>query len=423
MNGKRISLKRNFIMNALLTVSSVIFPIITFPYASRILLPEGTGKVSFAISLITYFIMFSELGVPTYGIRAVAKVRDDKEALSRLIQELMLINIIMSIVSYAALFIACMTIGRLRADMGFYMMLSVALIVNALGTEWLYKGLEQYSYISIRSIIFKAIALVAIFLFVRNREDYVFYGLISIFANVGPNLVNICFLRKYIRPVWPSIRRSLTHLKPIIVFFAMSCATTIYTNLDTVMLGFMTSNTEVGYYNASVKIKTVLVSFVTSLGAVVLPRASYYVERGEMSRFWDIIRKAFIFVIGVSVPLVIIFIRFAGLSIDILSGPAYAGAVVPMQIIMPTLLLIGLSNITGIQIFIPMGYEKMVLYSEITGAVTDVVINLMLIPKYGAAGAAAGTLAAEAVVLLFQLIVLRKILINRKRQESIDRDE
>ncbi len=187
----------------------------------------------------------------------------------------------------------------------------------------------------------------------------------------------------------------------------MACATTVYTHLDVVMLGFMTTDTDVGYYNAAVKIKNVLVSVVTSLGTVLLPRASYYIEFGRMDEFRRISRKALHFVFLLASPLMLYFMLFAREGILFLSGPAYGGSIAPMQIIMPTLLFIGVTNILGIQILVPLGRERIVLYSEIAGAVVDVVINALLIPRFASSGAAVGTLVAEAVVLAVQYGALR----------------
>ena len=188
----------------------------------------------------------------------------------------------------------------------------------------------------------------------------------------------------------------------------MSCATTIYTNLDNVMLGIMTTKEQVGYYDAAVKVKVILVSLVTSLGTVLLPRASYYVEMEMKGEFRRISAKALNFVMLVALPLMIFFMLFAEQSICFLTGGTlYESATLPMQIIMPTLLFIGITNVLGIQILVPLGREKTVLVSEIAGAVTDLILNAILIPLYGAAGAAIGTLAAEFAVLVAQYIALR----------------
>ena len=398
----------NFVMNAILTMSQFLFPLITFPYISRILLPTGTGKVSFATSVVSYFALFAQLGIPTYGIRACAKVRDDRKALERTVQELFLINLIMSILAYIVLFLAIAFVPRMRQEKALFLIVGLTILFNAIGMEWLYKALEQYTYITVRSIIFKLIAVVAMFVLVHEQKDYVIYGGISILAASASNVFNFFHAHKYvsIKPVGSYNFRQ--HLKPIVIFFAMSCAATIYTNLDTVMLGFMTSDAEVGYYNAAVKIKSILVSVVTSLGVVLLPRASYYVECKLMDKFCRITHVALNFVILISVPLTVYFVLFAKEGIFFLSGAEYEASIVPMQIIMPTLLFIGLTNIMGIQTLIPLGKEKVVLYSEIAGAVADLLLNVALIPSMASAGAAIGTVVAEGVVFAVQFWALRK---------------
>lgn len=404
---KQTSIKKNFIMNSLLTMSSFIFPLITFPYVSRVLLPAGTGRVSFATSLINYFNMISNLGIPTYGIRVCAQVRDDREKLTRTAQELLIINIFTTAISYIVLAIALMAVPKLYDDRKLYIIVSFNIVLSTIGMEWLYKALEQYTYIAIRSVIFKFIALIGMFLLIHNKTDYVIYGGITIFAASASNTLNFINVHKYIglKPMGHyNFRR---HMRPVFLFFAMTVATTIYTNLDTVMLKFLKTDTDVGYYNAAVRIKSILVSIVTSLGTVLLPRASYYVENGYREEFRKITQKALNFVFLLAAPMMIYFILFAKEGILLLSGKAYAGSIIPMRIIMPTLIFIGLSNVTGIQILVPLSKEKIVLYSEIAGAITDFVINWMLIPKYASAGAAIGTVIAEFVVLLCQIIALR----------------
>ncbi|MDO4169122.1 MAG: flippase [Lachnospiraceae bacterium] len=401
------SLKLNFIMNAILTMSSFIFPLITFPYVSRVLLPIGTGKVAFATSLITYFNMFAQLGIPTYGVRACAMVRDDREELTKTAHELLLINLFMGLLSYVALLVALIFVPRLRDDRLLYVIISLTIVLSAIGMEWLYKALEQYTYITIRSIIFKFVALIAMFLLVHKQQDYIIYGGITILAASASNIFNLINVHKYIDMRWIGNYHFKRHLKVIAIFFAMACATTIYTNLDAVMLGFMKTDEDVGYYNAAVKIKNILVSIVTSLGTVLLPRASYYVEHGEMKEFRRISAKALNFVFLIATPMMIYFILFAKYGIYFLSGSAYTGSILPMQIIMPTLLFIGITNILGIQILVPLGKEKIVLYSEIAGAVIDLIINALLIPRLASSGAAIGTLIAEMVVLIVQYIALR----------------
>lgn len=407
MENKNTSVKLNFLMNAILTISAFIFPLITFPYVSRILLPEGTGKVSFGTSVVTYFALFAQLGIPTYGIRACAKVRDNKEKLTRTVQEIFIINIVMSLITYIVFFLVLNIVPRMQADKTLFVITSSTILFNAIGMDWLYKGLEKYTYITIRSIIFKFIALLAMFMFVHQKSDYIVYGGISIFAGSASNICNLLNVKKYIQ-IKPIGKYNIKqHMRPILIFFAMSCATTIYTNLDTVMLGFMKTDMDVGYYNAAVKIKNILLGIVTSLGTVLLPRASYYIENDYMEEFRRITQKAIKFVFLISIPLTVYFILYAKEGILFLSGNAYSKAILPMQVIMPTLIFIGLTNIMGIQILVPLGREKIVLYSEIAGAIVDLFINILLIPRMAATGAAIGTLIAELAVWIVQFVALR----------------
>jgi O-antigen/teichoic acid export membrane protein len=416
--AEKKSLKLNFIMNAILTMSSFLFPLITFPYVTRILGPGGYGKVSFATSLIAYFLIFAQLGIPTYGVRACAKVRDNRLLLTKTAHELLIINLVMSALSYVVLFAALIFVPKLRQDRLLYIVVSLTIIFTSIGMEWLYKALEQYTYITIRSLIFKIVALVAMFCLVRTPDDYVIYGGITILASSASYLMNFLHARKYIslRPMGGYDFRP--HLKAVAIFFAMACATTIYTNLDTVMLGFLKTDDDVGFYNAAVRIKTILVSIVTSLGTVLLPRASYYVEHGLMEDFRRISRKALNFVLVAATPLMLYFMLFARQGILLLSGEDFLGAVGPMQIIMPTLLLIGLTNILGIQILVPTGREKTVLCSVMVGAAVDLVCNFFLIPRYAATGAAVSNLLAEVAVLIFQIVALRREVLSAFRSIS-----
>jgi O-antigen/teichoic acid export membrane protein len=394
-------------MNAILNASAFIFPLITFPYVSRILGPVGTGKVAFATSVISYFSMVAMLGIPTYGIRACARVRDDREKLTKTVQEIFLINFIMSVIVYAVFLISLVTVEKFVQERELLLIMSTTIIFNLIGMEWLYKALEQYSYITMRSLLFKFIALILVFVLIHKPQDYLFYGVTSIFAAAGSNIMNFINARKYVQLKWLKNHNYVQHLKPIAVFFAMSVATTIYTNLDTVMLGFMQGDEQVGYYNAAVKVKTLAVSLVTSIGTVLLPRVSYYIEKRMDTEFKKVTAKAFNLVVLMSLPIVIYFVFYAKEAIVFLSGQDYLPAVVPMQIIMPTIFLIGLTNIMGIQILVPQGREKMVLYSEIVGAIVDLILNVLLIPRYGCAGAAIGTLAAESAVLVVQMYTLK----------------
>lgn len=405
---KTRSIKFNFIMNAILTVSQVLFPLITFPYISRVLRVEGSGVVAFATSVITYFTMFATLGVPTYGIRACARVRDDREKLSQTVQELLIISGITTIITYAVFFAMLFCVPKFAAQKELLMVVGVSIGLTTIGVQWFYNALEQYSYITVCSIVFKLIGLILMVLFVKNPEDYIVYGVIYVVGNFGAYVLNFLRLRKFITFRKQGAYALKEHFRGTMLFFLLSAATSVYLNLDIVMLGFMKNDTEVGYYNAAIKVKNVLVTGVTSLGTVLLPRLSYYVQKKEKAEFQRTIAKAFEFVLLIATSVMVYFMIYAEESILLLAGKDFLPAVVSMVILMPTVLLIGLSNITGMQILTPQGEETKVVYSVAAGAVLDFVFNLLLIPKYGAAGAAVSTLMAEFLVILVQSFYLRE---------------
>lgn len=416
---KKDSLPLNFILNSLVAFFSMLFPILSFPYASRILHPEYVGRVSFAESIVAYFLLFSQMGMPTYGTREIAKVRSDRNQLIQLTSQLFLINFSMAICSYLVLILASCLVPRLHEDQWLYLVMGLALFMNAMSMEWLYKGLEEYGALAKRSFGLKILSLLSIFLLIHKQEDYLIYGFLYMLAAYGAGILNFRaayrdLLRGYLHldAVKSDIKEAFQkHLSHIAVFFAMTCATTIYTHLDTVMVGAMSGNTELGYYNAAVKIKTLLVAITTSLGIVLVPRITNCIMERKAEVLRRYIRITFLFTASFSILSLGFFECFATQSILLLSGQEFMPAVPAMKVIMLTVPLIGFSSLTGLEILVPFHKEKIVLYSEVFGAVVDFAINLMLIPIYGSVGAAVGTVIAELGVLAFQTIY---ILIRRK---------
>lgn len=404
---KKHSIKYNFIMKSSAMAMSVLVPLLIYPYVSRVLMPEGIGKVNFAQSVIYYFTVLAQLGTPTYGIRECAKVRDNKIELSNTVHEILLINILTSIISYTLLFACVATIPQLKNDKVLFLVMSITTIAQIIGVDWLYSGLEMYDYLAILSIAFKLLMIIGTFLFVKTSVDYVWYGAMIVVGTSGYGIVNFMVMGKVINYRHHGPWNIKKHLKPIIVFFAMSIAVTVYTQMDSVMLGFISGTIENGYYDSAVKAKLVLVSIITSLGTVIMPRASYHLEKGESLEFYNLSKKAMSVVVAVSVPLCIYFMMFARQTIMVLSGERFINSIMPMKLIMPTLVLIGMSNIIGIQMMVPMGKEKEVMYSEICGAVVNVIFNSVLIPHYGASGAAMGTVMAEIAVVLVMVYYIR----------------
>lgn len=401
MNVK--SIRVNAILNIIYTISNIVFPMITFPYVSRILLADGMGKVSFFTAVANYAIMIASLGISTYGIRATAKVRDNKYELSKTVAELLIINVSMTAVVLAMLFVSIPLVGKFQDDVALLIINSVLIIGSALGINWLYSGLEQYSYITKRSIIFKMISLILVFLFVHKRSDYAIYAAIVVFSSTGSYLINFIYARKFVSFRNLGKLNLAQHLKPMMLLFASSLAVNVYTNLDTVMLGFISGDREVGLYTVAVKVKWLLLAVINAISAVLLPRLSYYISEKKTEEFKRILKKSIVVIFMLSIPLSVFFNMEARNSILLLGGEDYVGATLCMRIVLPILLISGFSNITGNQILIPLGKDSCFMKAIVAGSLVDLVMNVILMPKYGAVGAAVATLIAECTQMSIQL--------------------
>jgi len=361
------------------------------------------GKVDFATAVINYFIMFASLGIPTYGIRACAKVRENKDLLSQTVKELLIINIITTIFAYIVFLISLQSVQRFKDDSDILLICSINLLLNGFGMNWLYSALEEYQYITIRSVGFKLISLICIFLMVHNPDDYLVYVVITVFSTSGSYILNFLYSRKKISYQRKTQYNFRQHMIPILTFFATSVAISIYTNLDIVMIGIISGDAEVGYYSAAMKIRAAVATFVTALSTVLLPRLSFYASNRYIKEFEKLFVKSLNFTILMAFPLTVYFLIYAKECIVLLSGIQFANAAPVLRFLIPTILIAGLSNVTGTQLLVPWGNENKLLFSIVCGAIIDFLANLVLIPSWGACGAAFATLVAECIVLLVQI--------------------
>lgn len=402
------SLKKNAFLNTIKTLMSLIFPLITFPYASRILLPEGLGKVNFALSIISYFAIISSLGIENYGIREAAKLRDDKIKLSQFSKEIFLINMISTVAAYLLLFVAIVFVPKFQEYKILLYVTSATILFTTLGMNWLYSAVEDYLYITVRSIVFQILSLVLLFILVKTKDDYIKYATISVISNVGSNILNFIHSRKYITFKTGLAFQIKKHIKPIFVLFAMAIAVKVYTVLDATMLGFMKGDFEVGIYTAATKINKIVLSLVIAVITVMLPRLSYYAK--DKTKFLKLSYKGFDFLLLLSIPCTIGLSLLSEPIINVFCGQGYADAIVPMRIMNPIIIVIGISSYVGINIFLSINKEIYKLYSTIAGAVINFVLNSIFIPKYGVIGASVATVISEGTVTLVQLVLLRRFL-------------
>ena len=414
------SLKANYIFNLLNTVLGLLFPLITFPYAARVVMADGIGQVNFFSSIISYISLFTCLGIPMYAMREIARVRDDKKKLSTITTEILLLQTGLTILGYFAVVVLCMTITKVKADIPLFLLLSTNIFFVAIGCEWFYQGVEDFKYITIRGLIVKVVSVILLFVLVRTKDDLMYYAAYSVIGVVGGNVFNFIRLRKYIRIrlLQFSELRPLRHLKPALHIFVLNLIISIYVNLDTVMLGFMKDPTNVGYYVGATKLTKMLLGLTLALGTVMLPRLSNLITTGQKAEFDRLSQRAMDFVVAFSLPLFVGLFVLAPSLIRVLCGDSYEPAIITLQVISPIVLIIALSNVVGIQVLYPQGKENIVIMSTLVGAIVNFTLNLVLIPQYAQNGAAIATVIAESCVTITMIILGVKYLpfklLNRK---------
>ena len=397
---KEKSLKINFIMNLILNVVSIIYPIITFPYVSRVLGTIGIGKVSFATSFISYFITFASLGIPAYGVKVIAQNREDKTQCSKVAHELFIINGLTTLCAYLVFAVCLCLIPKLAEDRLLYVIISTSILLNAFGMEWLYRGLEEYVYITKRTVIFKVLALCGMFLLVRAPKDYYWYAFLTVFASYGSYILNIIHSRKYISYRYIGNYNIIRHLKPVIYLLGATFVTSLYSHLDTTMIGFMINDDANGLYYATVRIRSLLLMCTSALTTVMIPRMSYYIAQNNLEKSEYYIRKTIRAVALISIPLLIYSGIMARECLVFFAGKEYSAATDVLRVQLFSCFLVGFSSIWGNQVLIPFNGENKYFVSVLAGAIVNFVFNYFLIKKIGIFGAAIATLVTETVVLI-----------------------
>lgn len=392
------SLTKNYIFNLIKTTCAVIFPIITFSYTSRVLGVDGIGKINFSRSFITFFSMIAMLGINQYGTREAAKIRDDKYKLSKFVQEILIINSVTTLIAYVLLGISILFVDKLHNYTVLLWINSFSIAMLGMGMEWLYQALEEYEYIAKRAVLFQIISLGAMFVFVRDRNDLVAYAIIYVISSSGSYVLNFVNAKKYIE--WKPIGHYeiKKHLVPMFWLFAMAVSIEIYTVLDTTMLGFLCDDVAVGLYNAATKVNKLIISLITALGSVLVPRLAYYIGNNNKEKMNELINKGYNYTFLLSVPAAIGLFVLSDDIILLFSGSEFHASGFTMKILTWIVIVIPFSMMTNLQAFVPMGKEKLILQSTCVGAIINFVCNCICIPRFAENGAAIGTVVAETAV-------------------------
>ena len=392
------SLRKNIFYSSILTAANYIFPLITYPYVSRVLGVANIGVCNFVDSIINYYILFSMLGIANVGIREISRIKSDKEALDKTFSRFFTINTITTTIALTALVISIYTIPKLHENQELMWIGALKLVSSYLLVDWLYRGLEEFKYITNRTLVVKCMYVAAVFLFIKSPDDTWRYYLLLTLMITGNALINIMHGRKYV-----SFRLCFSQLHPIfkMVFIlgVYNLLTSMYTTFNVVFLGFSCGDTEVGYYVTGHKIYKIILALFTAVTGVMMPRLSALLAENRHGEFRRLLKKSFLILAASFIPISLFIEIFAPQIIRIIAGAGYEGAILPLRIIAPLLLIIGTEQIIIIQGLMPLKKDKAVLINSIAGASVGLILNLLIVPSMGAVGSSIAWFAAECTVL------------------------
>lgn len=404
------SVKVNYILNLINTGTQMLFPLITFPYVCRVIEADGIGQINFFQSIISYISLFTCLGIPMYAIREIARDRSDVVQMNRTAMEILLLHSMLTLVGYAIVAILCLTVPQIQVNIPLFLILSLTIFFTAIGCEWFYQGIEDFKYITIRGLIIKTVSVVLLFIFVKSKTDLLYYGCYTVFGVLGGNIFNFLRLRKYIHRenIIFSELHIKRHVKPVLKVFSFSVVTSIYLQLNTVLLGFLKNALVVGYFAAATKVMQMLLTMSACLGSVMMPRASHLIAENKEDEFNHLIQKSYDFTLAIALPMTIGLIFCAPSLITVLCGVKFEHSILPSQIIAPIILMVAISNVFGIQVLFPKGKINIVTLSCGIGAVADLILNLCLIPFFSYIGTSIAYLGAEVATTVSMYFIGRR---------------
>ncbi len=406
------SITKNYLYNLTYQILILILPLITTPYLSRVLGAEGTGIYSYTYTIVNYFVLFGSLGVALYGQREIAYAQAKKQKRKQIFIELVAFRFITIFVAFLIYYIWFMRTGEYSV---YYRILLFELLAGAFDISWFFQGLEEFKKTVTRNILVRTISVFLIFIFVKKREDLTTYMYIYSLADFIGNLTLWMYLPKYFRGV--KIKKiNLAHqVKPIILLFIPQITSKLYNMLDTTMLGRLVADkSETGYYEQSQKVIRLLLTVVTSLGTVMIPRMANMFANGEKKNIEYYMKRSFSFTFMLSFPMMFGIISISKAFTPIFFGPGYEKTALLMSIISPIVLLMGVANVLGNQYLIPTKRQKEYTIAVGVGVAVNFVLNYILISVWKSVGACIATVVSQLVVDYMQFRQLKgEIKFNR----------
>lgn len=402
------SLKRNIIYNVLYQVLSVVVPFVTSPYLARVLGAEQIGIYSYTYSIAFYFMILSMLGISNYGNRTIAKVRQNQDQLNQEFSSIYLIQMVCSTLMTLAYLVYVWLFARQYQAVSFLQVLQI--LSYAVDVSWFFYGLEEFRITVTRNTFVKLVTLILIFTLVKSSDDILIYTLIMAGSTLLGQLITWPYLLKRVRFVKPLKERVRAHLKPVVILFFPVLAVSIFSFMDKIMLGMFSSMRETAYYENSDKIISIPKALIQAFGAVMLPRTVHLLHNGEEEKSIAYVDQTMWVVLFITIGCAFGLAGVASTFAPVYWGEDFRQSSLIIATMTPALVFSGFGNVIRTQFLIPRAYDKEYTLSLGLGAVINVLINLLLIPFIGAAGAVIGTLFAEVALCAYQTWVTRQYL-------------
>lgn len=394
-----MKIKTNFIYSSILTLSNFVFPFLTFPYVSRVLGVNNIGIYNWVGGIVQYFTFFSMMGIAIVGIREVAKNKSDKLELSKTFSSLLMLTLISTLIAIVILLILTATVPKFTDYKQMFYIGAVNIFVNLFLVEWFFKGVENFKYITIRSLIVKSVYVILVFLFVQHKGDYNIYYLLTVSAVALNAIFNWIYSRRFVSFSLANINLKPYYKSFLVLGFYM-LLTSMYATFNVVYLGFMGGNVEVGYYTTATKLYGILLAFFSAFTGVMLPRMSSLVAEENYEEINRLIEKSFSILYTFCFPMIIFFMFFAPEIISIIAGKGYEGSILPMRIVLPLMLIIGTEEILIIQLLMPLNKDKAIFINSVIGASVGVALAIILVKNLHSVGSSIVWVCSEFSILI-----------------------
>ena len=396
------SLKKNIAISTLYQILLIILPIVTAPYIARVLGPDQSGVYDYTTSIMTYFAMFAALGTASYGVREIARVRDDAAMRSKLFWEIELMTVMTSSVCIVVWFIFIALTPQYKT---IYLVLTMGLLSTMFDISWFFAGMEQFKYTVTKNAACKLIGVILMFLFVKKQEDLLLYVIIIISSTMIGNLSMWLYVPRFVEKVDFRTLTFRKHFHETLIYFVPTVATSVYTVLDRTLIGVITKNkAENGCYHYAMQIVNMMKALTfSSLNMVLGSRLSFLFAEKKYDEIKEKIADSTNYILFMGIGICFGMIGVAKRFVPVFLGAGYDRVVTMLILMSPIVIIIGISNCLGSQYFTPAGYRKLSARYIIIGAVVNLLLNLVLIPKFWGYGAIVASLIAEGAITVLYL--------------------